>query len=775
MKITLKGLSLAIASAGMLTIYGCGGGGGDTAPVATLNTTIVTPSLGKFSKDTVVNLTKPDGTPLATGTIGTDGTVTLSYPATYTGPVVVTVVGATGVKYFDEGTGIDEDFGPGSTLRAVVPAPLAQVGVSALTNAAVANLEAAGGIASATPTTINDANTKIAAVFGLPDILVAPNPVSSATGKTLDLTLPADKYALVLAAFAKSAPHGTKAAALTTNLALDLKDGILDAKDGKNGNAEIQNAVTATNLATAYQNVAITLATPNSQTLAANQPLIVTTNVTTVKAVPNQSDVSLAKAMFAELRTTLNSFSNGSTGFLDTQATRMNADLNANVVPGVEKVASRISTLGMATTMFEDGKAYTSSNTRGLLLGTVPGAMLNTNATGLYRQEGSLQAVWYGYGSYTFCWTDSATGVTSQVKCAHAGADSADSANSRIKFVVYELTSPASNSYAYKATRANRAVTVTNTVNGTLFTLGTSTLVTQDSLGNPMPVGNGTLTQTVSGTTMTGLTINGTLPPSVASPTGNLATGVDTIAISAARTALTAANNFHYALSGSVSTTNLADPTKVVTLSLDSGSFIDLDETTAATTGPKPVAIKLIGTAQTTATKFTGTLDVGAFKNDADGRDYSPTSIVFNGSISDTSTGGAGEMLTGKLEAAVADYNLYQSTLPESATNYLKATVTFTGTVQAPSRPALKLVVVTTKTGISTGTVTVDYSYGSVKITGSGGTSATGNTLTLSNQAGVQVVLNSQGAGTVTKSGTTLATIGNGRINYSDSTYESLN
>ena len=51
-------------------------------------------------------------------------------------------------------------------------------------------------------------------------------------------------------------------------------------------------------------------------------------------AVANQSDVNLAKSMFAELRTTLNAFANGSkTGLLDTQATRISDDLKANVAP----------------------------------------------------------------------------------------------------------------------------------------------------------------------------------------------------------------------------------------------------------------------------------------------------------------------------------------------------------------------------------------------------------------------------------------------------------
>ncbi len=410
-------------------------------------------------------------------------------------------------------------------------------------------------------------------------------------------------------------------------------------------------------------------------------------------------------------------------------------------------------------TMFEDGKSYTSSNTRGLVSGNAP-----DGSPALTMERGSLNDLWqWGAGSYDFCWTDSATGVTNKVSCAHAGYGSADHANNIIKFIVYELTGTLNN-YTYKATRYN----VILGQYGQVANLGEATLA-------DVPAGSGTLTKAVSGTTMTGLTVNGTLPPSHFSPTGALTTGVDTIAISAARSALTAANNFRYAMSGSVATTNLADSTKVVSLSLDNGSYFDSDETAAATGGNKLIAARLVGTAKTSATKFTGTLDVGSFKNNADGFDYSPTSIVFNGSISDTSAGGAGEMLTGKLEAAVADYNLYHSAQPESATNYQKATVTFTGTVQAPSRPLLKLVLAGVRTGVSTRSVSVDYSYGTVKITGSSATTATGDTLTLSNEAGVQVVLNNQGAGTVTKSGATLANIANGMINYTDGVSESLN
>lgn len=736
----------------MLTIYGCGGGGGGAA-VATTTSTTVTPSLGKFSPGTVVNLAKPDGTLLTTGSIGSNGAVTLSYSAAYTGPVVVTVVGAAGVTYFDEGTGADTPFGAGSTLQAVVPAPQTQVGVTALTNAAVANLVAAGGISSATALTVSDANAKVAAVFGLTDILVAPNPVSATTVNTLDLALPADKYALVLAAFAKSAPTGTTAATLAANLAIDLKDGTLN---GQNGTVLIPAyALTPATLAAAYQSAATTLATPGSQTLAANTPLVVTPDVTKVVAVTNQSDVTLAKAMFAELRTTLKSFANGSkTGFLDSQATRINADLNANVAPEMTKVANRIGALSGTMTAYED---LTAAGNPGFSSGQVLTSV--AAKTALVTEHGSIQDVWNGVGSYVNCWQGDINGVqtTGKVTCARAGSDNADYANNRIKMMVFELTAGATaNQYTYTATRYNMKHVSGQTAPSVI------------SIATGSTPGNGSVGKTVVSGKVTGIALNGTLPASTDF------TGIDTIAISAARTALTAANNFHYALSGSVSTANLLDAAKVVAVSFDSGSFFDADETNEATTGSKVLAAKLIGTAKTAASQFTGTLDVGSFATDKSGKDYSPTNITFAGSISDTSTGGAGEFLTGKLEATVANYSQFDTTLPDSSTNYVHATLTFTGTIQAPSRPLMKLVLAVAKTSPSTSNVTLNYTYGTVKITGSGkvdGDNPANETLTLSNQDGVQVVTKT---GAVTKAGAPVATLVNGAINYVDGVTESL-
>ena len=628
MRNIFKRLTLTLASAGMMTIYGCGGGGGTTSTDSPdISSTKVTPSLGQFSAGTTVNLTKPDSTLLSSGIILADGTVTLTYTAAYTGPIVVTVLGGANVTYFDESTGLNTPFGEGAKLRAVIPAPQAQVGVTALTNAAIENLAAAGGISSATAATVNDANAKVAAVFNMTDILVAPTPVNNRTGKTLDLASPGDKYAMVLAAFAKAAPSGTSAAVFAVTLALDLKDGKLDAKDGKGLTpaATLPNAVTANELVASYQRAAQAYATADSEKVAASLPLTVTPDVTKIVQVSNQTDVTLAKALFAELRTTFNSLSNGNaTGFLDTKPASIKDDINANVASEFKKTSYHITVLNNAIAMYEDAKELTLGSTRGFIVGVDP---LDPTKPALIRSSGSMFEAWNGYSDYSYCWTDSTTPTSiNKVSCSAAGTDSGDRINNKLKLIKLALTpGTSSNQYSYQAFRYNK--TVTFALNSTDPIFGTSETVVS------IPQGSGTLEKTVSGITQTGLAFNGTMPPSTSS------TGIDNIAISAVRTPLTG-NNYHYALSGSVSTANAANSAKVVTLSLDSGTYFDLDETP---NNEQLIAAKIVGSATTAASKFTGTFDIGAVQKDNKGANATPTAMAFTGVISDLTTGGAGQ------------------------------------------------------------------------------------------------------------------------------------
>jgi hypothetical protein len=766
-----RNLIMASAIAAALVLAGCGGGSSSSSGGASSASASATPSLGKFSAGTTVNLTQLNGTQLATGSIGSDGSINITLPS-YTGAVVLEVLGGSGVTYYDEGLKMSVNFGAGKKLRAVMPSMPStsqKVGVTLLTEAAVVWLETnvTGGLANATTTDINNANAKVAAVFGLPDILAVPTPVDGSTGRTLDLAVPGDKYALVLAALAKTAAEGKNAADVAAALAADLAD---DKLDGSGGTGAIYNFAA---IGSEYQTAANELATPTSAAIAPSMPLAVNPDVTGVHAATNQPDVALAKAMFAELRTTLNSFSNGNnTGFLDTQAARIDADLSANATPKLEKVAQVLGTLFGSMTMFEDSKAYSSSgNTYGLVQGNNP----VTGTPALVRINGDLNRPVYGYGTMEYCWTDSATGVTSKVSCAVADHNSYDWVNQQLKMVVIELTgTTTANQYTYTATGYHMAVSFDQYGNAT------SGAITVGGL----PAGSGSVAKTVSGEFVTGLTLNGTLPP-LFNATDTVTTGVETVAISTARTALAAANNYRYSLSGLISAQKLGDSSKVVSFSFDSGSYVDADETNAYgagnNTGLRFVAAKMIGTAQTVATRFTGTLEMGSVMTDADGRNYIPTSVIFTGSFSDLTSGGAGQFLTGKLEGAMAQYNQYHSTQPDSATNYKHGTVTFTGTIQAPSRPLMKLVAAVTKTGPATSSTTVNYSYGSVSITGSGShtfnsTGPSPSTLTLSNQDGIQLVFDNTATdrAVVSKSGVTLATINNGMINYVDGVTESL-
>ena len=737
-------------------LVGCGGGGGGstptTAPVPspTINISVV-PSLGKFSAGTAVSISKLDGTSLASGTIGNDGKATIAYPSSYTGAMIVTVVGATGVTYFDEGSGTDQLFGAGSQLLAITAAPQAQIGVTALTNAAAANLSAVGGLSGATSAAINDANAKVASVFGLADILIAPTPVSLANVGSLDLAVPSDRYALVLAALAKSAASGSSAATQSANLALDLKDSKLN---GLNGAAAIAGfSLTPATLAASYQAAASIWATRESKAVATILPLVVTPDVSKVAAVANQSDVNLAKSMFAELRTTLYSFSNSNkTGLIDNQAARINDDLRASASPEVNRIGDNINSLITATSAFEDAKAYTATSTSNFQL---------TTGGVLIRSTGSLQSLWDYGSSWNQCSTDYAKGVTSTVTCYFSGPDSVDRVNQTLEITKLELTQTTANQYAYSTSISQSKVTLNQY--GRLSNIGAG-------IATAAPAGAGSVVKTLSGNTATALSINGTFPPPHQAAAGGTTPGAQAVVISIARTPLVAANNFRYSITGSVSTANLTNATNNVKLSLDDGTYVDFDEFAS-----RPVAAKIVGTVQTLRSKLTGTLELGAPAKDVDGKGYGPTAITFSGTVTDAELS-----MTGKFDLAATNYSLYHSTSPESPSNYLQASLTFTGTIQATNRPLLKLVLAATKNGLTTTAVTLSYSYGTVSITGSGVVDSGANgvsSMNLSNQDGILVAITNgtaSNATKVTKGGATLATITNGTIFYIDGYSESL-
>lgn len=233
--------ALMIASALALTACGGGGSSSDTpapgpGPQAS-NPVTVAPSLGQFSAGTVVVAYKLDGTTeIARGTVDAAGVARIEL-GNHTGAFIASVLGGTGVTYFDEHTKANVNFPTGQTLSAVAPAGVATLGVTPLTEAAKQQLAAAtGGLAAATNTSIGAANKTVAAAFGLADALSPPALIKDATSKSADNS-DAGRYALVLAVLAGSGNTGVPAHEAAAALAKDFAaDGKLDGK-GAGGTA----------------------------------------------------------------------------------------------------------------------------------------------------------------------------------------------------------------------------------------------------------------------------------------------------------------------------------------------------------------------------------------------------------------------------------------------------------------------------------------------------------------------------------------------------------
>jgi hypothetical protein len=159
----------------------------------------------------------------------------------------------------------------------------------------------------------------------------------------------------------------------------------------------------------------------------------------------------------------------------------------------------------------------------------------------------------------------------------------------------------------------------------------------------------------------------------------------------------------------------------------------------------------------------------------------------FTGTISgiglvDTNVNNNFDILIGKLEAEMKDTNNYNPALPDSASNYLTGSMTFTGTTFMSSTDAgLKLVLSVTVTGNDTSTISVNYSNASkgISITGSTNWNDADNappqSITLTDASGIKIILiEDNDNAEVMKGNIKLADIAGSMINYVDGTSASL-
>ena len=235
-KSVLTALSMAIL------LVGCNNN--DDDPVAakslakpttpTIKTLTVTPSLGKILKAKVVLKNAATNAPIGEQNTGSTGKVTFTIPSSVS-TVIAEVQGGNGAQYFDEATGQMVDLPAGSMLRAAttVVANNSEIGVTALSEAAVKRAETLAGTGSIVPH-LNTAKAQIESALGVTDILKAPTLVGSQQELAALGSSAAEQYALRLATLAKVAQQqlGSSETApalkMAQAIANDLADGDID-------------------------------------------------------------------------------------------------------------------------------------------------------------------------------------------------------------------------------------------------------------------------------------------------------------------------------------------------------------------------------------------------------------------------------------------------------------------------------------------------------------------------------------------------------------------
>lgn len=201
----------------------------------TLKTLTVTPSLGKILNAKVKLKNAANNAPLGETTTGTTGKAIFNVPASVT-TVIAEVQGGNGAKYFDEAKQQMVDMPATTVIRAAasVVNTNSEIGVTALTEAAVQRAEALAGTGGNIIPHLNTAKATVESVFGVQDILKAP----ALVGSTLDManlgSSQAEQYALRLASLAKIAAQNlgsteaAPAAKMAQAVAQDLADGDID-------------------------------------------------------------------------------------------------------------------------------------------------------------------------------------------------------------------------------------------------------------------------------------------------------------------------------------------------------------------------------------------------------------------------------------------------------------------------------------------------------------------------------------------------------------------
>ena len=457
----------------------------------------------------------------------------------------------------------------------------------------------------------------------------------------------------------------------------------------------------------------------------------------TPPSTTSMAAVEQAKTMAKFMREAFNRFSNSSkTGYLDKQNTRIEAEVATYVRPDVEKVIARVSAITLATELYDKANGSDAANAS---------TFTDGGKTYFYKSDGTVGDMLNGKGDYTACKTEKvSTGQAStDVFCYFAKSGSGWTPRSTVytgmsadltnvvgatnvlsislkplggnsfqaltvrqvvamnvnnasdKSDISKYQIPAQSPYSRAGPYDFDLTTKTNTYNaGCLNSAGTAydyakRTATSTKYTCFNYVGVATVERVRTDGNLTSVKFTGTLPPSSSSNTMDV--GYVEASLSSSTSDM-GGNIFRNTINGSATAYETAktgsvevDTSKMVKYELAEGSYAEVKRSTSASgvvsDRANSMYLKLTYTGY--QTKGTGIITASGWTLDKKGINDAPTSVVFDGTISDLSSGGDGDVLKGVITIKKPKYAEFDSTKAIASDNDDGNTLSFVGSVNA--------------------------------------------------------------------------------------------
>lgn len=765
---------LTVACSLAMTLVACGGGGGTDTGSSPNNGGTTVSAIRTLEGVAVKGLIKngivkvyaygADGvksvTPLVESrTSPVDGSYSVSLGSTI-GLFTVEVSADAATKMSDEFLG-DIDMPAGMTLRSLVQlestsattikgyvTPFSEMLVSAAASAT-------GGLTSAN---VSSAQSGVVKLLGFNPLTTKPfNSNSDAASSSTDAS--EKLQSVMLAAISKLANDSTNDFGCAGNVSEKIKC-VVDNTTGsvvmKGGNLSMALKAQVAVRAASESVAANTTINKTKLTLLNGVNGFSQASVTADSTDP--SPVAAAKSFFASIRTNLNALLNAQkTGALNLQIDAVQADFNSAIAPVDKDLADWVLMTSRAIAFFTYAKENPSTDFAALKAErqSISYGGEEVGQCFLFRDvDGNVQATTIAEAMTVGC------RLSKQVI---AGTTLSNSRQVHTKGIT--LTPVSLTSYTYSARARIDLQTFSRNGSGQIIS---SSIVSGDSITVGERV-TGTISRSESAGSLSSIVIAGGMPARTDSR-GVKITDKELWNVNATRTLEADNVTSKFAIAGDI--TAIKDGAALGAIAINTGSFFRavMDGAAVANQGVKEVNLSLSVTGVTS--RVTGTLSLNNFLLDGSEQAYSPTELKFSGSFANRNA----EFLKGTLIAKAANYADYNDNLPDSASNFLKVSVSFVGVIKIPQRPDVTVSLAGGVPAYNADFLTGQFDDGTNLILVSS-TKAQPGVIRLSSANGLSMILDDGANVTdVFKNSSKIATFtrNSGVINYNDGSLETV-